>query len=247
MRIALIGAMGRMGQEVIRILPEYGNLTLAAAVEHKNHPKISTEVSCGVFLINDLHSALLKTDVILDFSLAETLPSLIEALKEQPKPTLICSTGHNESVLKDLQNLSKKIPIGLCSNTSLGIYCLQEISILAKKILGSDFDVTIHDLHHNLKKDAPSGTALSLASSIKKESADDQVISITSQRAGDVIGEHTVSYFGSSERIEITHRASSRSLFARGALKLLNIISSCQPGLYNASQLYSKAVKEINS
>src|SRR5438067_8035560 len=212
-RVALIGAAGRMGQAIIN----------AAETE-------------GIAVVTkiDLSDKLLfaDADVTIDFSHADTTASICEVAIKSKTPLVIGTTGHSAKQRDDIVAASKQIPVVLASNFSVGVNALFALTENAAKILGDDFDLEIVEAHHRMKKDAPSGTAKTLVEILKRArqtktlrhgregivgERDKSEIGIHSVRGGDVVGEHTVIFAGPGERLELTHRASNRETFARGA------------------------------
>jgi 4-hydroxy-tetrahydrodipicolinate reductase len=163
-------------------------------------------------------------------------------------PLLIGTTCIDELCRETIANAAQTIPILLAPNTSIGVAALSELASLAQKILGPSFDVELSEIHHREKKDAPSGTAKALATRLSSEAQLVQAfnregkresgeLGISSLRGGEVYGEHTIYFFGNGERIEITHRAESRSIFARGAFALMLALIDRPVGVYQVADL----------
>ncbi len=258
-KLCISGASGRMGSTILKVLHEYPNFELVSALE-KEHSSIldspvlieNPPLNHSVLYSSDIEDCIKKSDVVVDFSSASFTEKLLSACEKFKKPVLIATTGHNENERAMIAEFSKRIPILLASNTSLGVFVLNELSKIASQYLGPTFDVEICETHHRLKKDAPSGTALTLARVLSEERADeivtnrgdtfdsrkDREIGIQSLRGGDVVGEHTVHFFGPGERIEVTHRCTDRTVFARGALRLVEKLITLPAKLYNPSNLF---------
>jgi 4-hydroxy-tetrahydrodipicolinate reductase len=178
--------------------------------------------------------------------------TLARAAAALGKPIIVAATGHSAEQLEELRRCGERCALLLASNTSLGVLAMQEISAHAQRILGREFEVEIMEIHHRNKKDAPSGTALSLAENLgagtdlkrvsdrsarsARRGADE--IGVTSLRGGDVAGEHTIYFFGEAEMLEITHRVTSREVFARGALNLAARLIEMKPGFYRPADLF---------
>lgn len=244
-----------MGRTLCGILPEYPEFELVAALERSGSDLIDQVVqglNSKVIYTSSIKEAILNSDVVIDFSTPESTKTLLLELQSNPIPALICTTGLAKEAELLIENISKSVPIAVASNTSLGIFLLRNLAVTTAKILGPSFDIEITESHHKNKKDAPSGTALSLVADLqavramevvadrtrRKEARGSSEIGISTLRGGDVIGEHTVHFLGLGERIEITHRASDRTLFARGAFSLAKILLKQNPGIYNPSNLF---------
>ncbi len=232
MKIAIVGAAGRMGQKLC---------ALAKGTE--------LEVVSKVDVVEGYDKAW-SADVegVIDFSYHAGLPALITAAAEQGIPYIIGTTGITAEEQKAVDDAAKKIPIVQSGNYSLGINLLMELVKKAATLLGSDYDIEITEMHHKHKKDAPSGTALMLAKAAAagRGVADQFVygrqgdigerpvgeIAIHALRGGSVIGDHTVMFAGELERVELTHKAQDRTAFAAGALKAVSWAKDKTPGLY---------------
>lgn len=189
----------------------------------------------------DINKVSKKPDVIIDFSNPALLESLLSYAKENEVPAVICTTGFNEAQTQDIKEASKTIPILYSRNMSLGVNLLVELSKIATRILGENFDVEIIEKHHNKKIDAPSGTALMLAEEISAEMLEKaeftydrskerkprtkNEIGIHSVRGGTIAGDHDVIFAGNKEIITLSHHAESREIFAIGALRAAEYLS----------------------
>jgi 4-hydroxy-tetrahydrodipicolinate reductase len=229
LRVALIGAAGRMGQAIIGLAQGEG-----------------VEVVAKMDLGDQL--AFRDADVAIDFSHADAAASICEVAIESKTPLVIGTTGHTMKQRDCIVGASKQIPVVLASNFSVGVNVLFALTENIAKILGDDFDLEIVETHHRMKKDAPSGTAKTLADILQHArqtktlrhgregmigERDRSEIGIHSIRGGDVIGDHTVIFAGQSERLELTHRASSRDTFARGAIRAARWVIGKSPKLYD--------------
>jgi len=254
------GAAGRMGQRIINLLSTEEDIRLSAALERSGHPLIGQDVFPLAALpagkqpapiVDDLAAALKDGDVLIDFT--QPAPSLasIRACAEQGKPIVVGTTGFSPEHLAEIERHAHKIPCMLSPNMSIGVnLCFKILAEIAATI-GNDYDMEIIEAHHNLKKDAPSGTAMKMAQIIAQAVNRDlgktavyarrgmigerskQEIGIQTVRAGDIVGEHTVMFAGTGERIEITHRAHSRDTFAAGAIRAAKWIVNKKPGIYD--------------
>ena len=216
-RVLLVGAAGRMGKTV---------LDLAAA-----DPQIDIVAQCD--LGDPIESAMENCDVIIDFSHAAAIDEICRVASQHSKALVIGTTGHSQEQRRTIEKAAESLSIVFASNFSIGVNVLFWLTSKAAELLGRDFNPEIIETHHKMKKDAPSGTAKTLAEVLKATRKTQDEISIESIREGEVVGEHTVIFAGPSERLELTHRAASREIFARGALRAANWIMGKPPGLYS--------------
>jgi 4-hydroxy-tetrahydrodipicolinate reductase len=257
-RIAVAGATGRMGSRIVVLSQEYESIKLASAFEKNGHKDAGKDIGTltgigekGVVLRDNIEQALDGIDVVIDFTHADSTVKNLRAASSRGKAMVIGTTGFSKEQLIEIGSLAKDIPCVMASNMSLGVNLLLKVLQDVAKTLGDEYDIEIIEAHHRMKKDAPSGTAMKMAQVIadavnrnleevavyarkgmvgertKKE------IGIQAIRAGDIVGEHTVIFGGLGERIEITHKASSRDTFARGALKAAAWVHSEPAGLYD--------------
>lgn len=244
-RVLINGINGRMGQEVFNAINKDENFMVISGID-----KVSSQIQVPVY--NDVKFILEKPDVIIDFSTPEATFNIFEYAKENKIPIVIATTGFtNEQKLK-IEEYSKIFPIFMSSNMSYEINLMCDmVSELAQKL--NDVDIEIVETHHRNKIDSPSGTALMLADSINeslensmeymydrhsiKQKRKDNEIGIHSIRGGTEVGKHSVIFFGENESFEITHTITSRSIFAKGALKAAEFIIKQSSGLYNMKDL----------
>ena len=250
-RIALPGAEGRMGKMIRDLVAEQAEFEIAALTEHADHPLVGSTTN-GVCLSADAKSLGLGVgSVIVDFTRPDATLTHIEIARRTGTAMVIGTTGFTNEQEQALTQAAADIPIIYCANTSIGVSLLAQIVRQVAGQLGQDWDIEIAETHHNQKIDAPSGTALALGRAAAdgrnvsldevRDSARDGLtgqrrqgdIGFAVMRGGDVAGEHTVTFFGQQERIELTHRAGSRVIFARGALRAAAFASAQAPGLYN--------------
>ncbi len=261
-RVAVCGAMGRMGQAILSILGEgpYG-MSLSGAVEAEGHPFLGRAVSetasgrADVRVTDDFAGTVATVDVVIDFSTAGSAAQHASVAAEARKPIVIGATGIGGEQLDRIREAAAKTAIVLSPNMSVGVNLMFRVASDVARILGDEYDVEIVETHHRFKKDAPSGTAVKLAEVVASALGRkmDEVgvygrkglvgersgkeIGIFSVRAGDVVGDHTVVFGGIGERIEITHRAHSRETFARGAVRAAAWLLGKSPGLYDMADV----------
>ena len=214
-RVALIGARGRMGQTIIELA--------------KAGQRIDIVAQCD--LGDSIAAALKDCDVAIDFSSASSIEGVCRAASQYKKALVIGTTGHSPEQRYVIEETAKSLPIVFASNFSVGVNVLFALTRRAAEILGSEFQPQIAETHHTKKKDAPSGTAKTLGEILKNELKTD--VPIQSIREGEVVGEHTVTFVGPSEQLELTHRAGSREIFARGALRAADWVVGKSPKLYS--------------
>lgn len=192
----------------------------------------------GVTVVSDARQAIGQGDVLVEFTAPEPTLVHMDLAKALRKPMVIGTTGLSEAQVAALQVAARTIPIVFSPNMSLGVNLLFELSQLAAQRLGLAYDVEVVEAHHRQKKDAPSGTAKRLAEGLaaaRKKPV--TTIPVHAVRAGDIVGDHTVILAGPAERLELTHRAHSREVFARGAIKAAQFAATQKPGLYDMSHV----------
>ncbi|MCR8685325.1 4-hydroxy-tetrahydrodipicolinate reductase [Campylobacter ureolyticus] len=235
LKIGIYGSNGRMGKMIQECLKEYENVKVAALFDKNS---------------SNLEDFFTSSDVVIDFSMPEGTKALLEFAKKNPKPLCIGTTGLSKDELNLMKEISKNMPILYATNMSLGVAVLNKLAFLASKAL-SEFDAEILEMHHRYKKDAPSGTALTLAKNVAiarnldldkvRVSGRDGIIgqrskdeiAVMSLRGGDIVGRHTAGFYGNGEFIELNHTATSRATFANGAIKAAIWLSSQKNGLYD--------------
>lgn len=235
-RVIVRGAAGRMGSRVCALALADETIELAGAVEHADSARIGSRVTGddgdGV-VIENADSIGSLADVVIDFSAADAVDGAMELARRAGAALLMGTTGLSASALDRLRALSAERAVLVAPNTSPGVTVVNMLVAEAAKKLGRGYEVSIVEAHHSAKKDAPSGTAAALRRSVEGAGGmirADQVLSI---RGGDVIGEHTVRFASAGEYVEITHRATSRDLFARGALEASKWLARQPAGLYS--------------
>ena len=235
LRILVTGCKGRMGQAVIR------------AVEEDSSSEVGAKIDMG----DSLEDALAKSDVVIDFTSHHFSSALVEACVRLRKPLVMGTTGHTNEERETIRAAAAKVPIVLAANFSVGVNTLFWLTRKAVNILGPDFDLEVIEMHHNKKVDAPSGTARRLVEILCEETKVSyendtrhgrhgdvgartrKEIGVHALRGGDVVGDHTVVFAGQGERVELTHKASSRDTFATGAVRAARWLSDKKPGLYD--------------
>ena len=246
MNVLLNGAMGKMGNEVINAVKNEDDIKIVCGFDR-------IENLDGDFPIySDINKISEDIDVIIDFSIPVATFKILEYAKTKNIPIVIATTGFSKEELEKIEDLSKSIPIFKSSNMSLDINLMSNLVQKIASVL-KDSDIEIIETHHNRKVDSPSGTAILLADAInkvfndektydfdrmsKKQKRDKNEIGFSSVRGGNIVGEHTVKFFGENETLEITHTAYSRQVFADGALKADKFVVTKTPGLYDMSSL----------
>jgi 4-hydroxy-tetrahydrodipicolinate reductase len=263
-RATLIGASGRMGQALLRAAPAFPRLNITGAVASPTSLSLGRDagevagVDClHLPIISDLPRALTEADVAIDFSSAAATLTNLAACRAARKPLLIGTTGFAAELDGALAAAARDIPLLVAANTSLGVTLLLELVRIAARALPPAFDIDILDMHHRSKQDAPSGTALALgavAREARQASAPaggasgaagdgahrEGEVGFASVRAGDIVGEHTVLFAGPGEQLSLTHRATDRGIFARGALAAALWLQSRPPGRYTMGDLLAQ-------
>ena len=240
-RVLINGALGHMGQALLAALNASGELT----------PAVGVDLKAGDFpgaLFSAARQVDAPFDIAIDFSRPEAAMAVLDLCLREKKPLVTGTTGLGEGEMERLKEASRVIPVFYSRNMSLGVNLQMALVRAAARVLGPAFDPEIVETHHNLKVDAPSGTALMLAEAIegardgeselvfgrheKNRRRDRREIGIHSLRGGNVAGEHAVYFLGSDEEIVITHRAGSKRVFAEGALKAAAFLLEQAPGFY---------------
>jgi len=214
-RVLLIGAAGRMGKTVLDLAQGDAEIEIAAQCD----------------LGDSIESAMGNCDVAIDFSQVDSIDEICRAALQHGKSLVIGTTGHSQQQRKTIEETAHSVPIVLASNFSVGVNVLLWLTQKAAELLGSAFNPEIVETHHKMKKDAPSGTAKTLAEILK--AVRNSEIPIESIREGDVVGEHIIIFSGPGESLELTHRAENRGIFALGALRAAKWIVYKPPGRYS--------------
>ncbi len=257
MKVGILGAAGRMGRALIEAV-QTSDLQLAAAVDAPGSPLKGMDAGTlvganrlGIHLVDDLEKVVQDADVFIDFSLPEVTIRHLDICHRAKRALVIGTTGLDEQQKLQLGRVAQDIPVCFAANYSVGVTLCLKLLETAASVLGDDVDIEIIEAHHRNKIDAPSGTALAMGEVIAHTLGRDlsqcavygregrtgarerQAIGFETIRAGDIVGEHTVMFAGEGERVEITHKASSRMNFARGAVRAASWLAGREPGLYN--------------
>src|SRR5512135_3184305 len=252
------GAAGRMGRRILDILIENEGTDVVCATERPGHEIVGMDVGDylglgkkGCEISDDLKNIIGCADVVIDFTFPEVSLGHLRIASEAGKAMVIGTTGFKEDQLSEIRALSRKAPVVLAPNMSVGVNLLLRVLMDIAQVLDEDYDIDIVETHHRHKKDAPSGTALKMAQVVAaaRGKSLDKVgvferhgnigerkrgeIGVQTLRVGDVVGEHTVIFGTLGERIEITHKASSRDVFAHGAVRASRWVAGRAPGLYD--------------
>ena len=246
MNILINGASGKMGGEVAKAIEGQADCKVVCGVDCVNNKTTKFPIYTN---INDIKE---KVDVIIDFSIPVATFEILKYAKKTKTPIVIETTGFTQEQLEEIEKASKEIPIFRSANMSLDINLMANIISQIAKIL-TDADIEIVETHHNRKIDSPSGTAILLADAIndvlenkrtynfermqKREPRSKNEIGFSSIRGGNIVGEHSVKFFGENETLEITHTAYSRQVFAEGAIKAAKYLVNQKPELYNMKNL----------
>ena len=257
-KVIIAGAAGRMGQRVADMVNRHPQLQYAAGFEAQGHPAIGKDAGLlavgeanGVIIGEGLASVIDQGDVIIDFTFHKATMEFARVAAGHGRAMVIGTTGLTAENLSELRELTKNFPCVQAPNMSICVNVLFKLVKKTAAILGDDYDIEIIEAHHNKKKDAPSGTALKLAEMAAEGVGRDlqevavlerngiigergaKEIGIQSIRAADIVGEHTVLFAGSGERLELVHKAHSRDHFARGAATAAAWIVGKEHGLYS--------------
>ena len=245
-KVGVFGASGRVGRLLIEDLKNEENISLSTVYVRDS---LEFSIDPSVLVTNNLHTFLSACDIIIDFSLPEACQSLLEEALKLPKPIVIGTTGLDSHQMNLLQEASEVMPILYATNMSLGVALLNKLVFMASQTLDG-FDIEIVEQHHRHKKDAPSGTALTLAESAAagRELDLDKVrvsgrngnigertkdeIAVMALRGGDIVGRHTVGFYNDGEFIELNHTATSRNTFSKGAIRAAKWLQDKPAGLY---------------
>jgi 4-hydroxy-tetrahydrodipicolinate reductase len=249
-KVVVCGALGKMGRTVVDEIAGDKDLALAGAIEAPGNAGLGTKLA-GVDVTADLAKALGACDVVVDFTNPKAALEHVAACAAAGRAAIVGTTGFTPDELALARKAGERIPLIISPNMSVGVNLMFRIVEDAARALG-DFDAEIVEIHHNKKKDSPSGTAAKLADAIAKSRPGASVvhgreglvgarksgeIGMHSLRGGDVVGEHTVIFAGEGERFELTHRAHSRRTLARGTLRAIRFIHGKKPGLYTMADV----------
>lgn len=255
LRIACVGAFGRMGDRVRAAIEQAEGASLSGALEASGHPRIGEEIAPGVRVVDDAAAALAGADVVIDFTVPRATCAVVREAAERGVAYVCGTTGFSASERAEIETASSRIPIVLAPNFSVAVNVLAHLVGEATRLLGPAYDVEIVEIHHGAKRDAPSGTALRLAEAVAEARGEELAkqlvasrhgetgarppgaIGVQALRGGDNPGEHTVFFFGRGERLELVHRAATRDHFAAGAVRAALWLHRRPPGLYTMQQV----------
>ena len=258
--VIIVGARGRMGTTLLREVIGSDVLTLAGAVAREGSPgigldagKIVGTVDVGITLSDELRPR--RGAVVVDFSLPEATADNLQRAVDAGAPFVCGTTGVDEETEEAMRKAAESIPVVFAANFSVGVTLLTKLSEIATRALGDGWDAELFEIHHRHKRDAPSGTALRLGSAVsqargksfaetfagdrtsRSRARTDDEIGVVALRGGDSVGEHTLMFLGEGERLELTHRAGDRAIFARGALRAARWAAGREPGLYDMADV----------
>ena len=235
-----------MGKEIIEVAKKQEDVKIVCGFD------LNENIENGFPVYNNLEKIKEKVDIIIDFSVPVATFEILKYAKKNKVPVVIATTGFSKEQLEQIEELSKEIPIFRSANMSLEINLMADILQKIAEVL-KESDIEIIETHHNKKVDSPSGTAILLADAInkvfngeknynfdrmqKREKRDKKEIGFSSVRGGNIVGEHTVQFFGENETLEITHKSYSRQVFAEGALKAAKFLVKQKAGFYNMEDL----------
>ncbi|MBP3887850.1 MAG: 4-hydroxy-tetrahydrodipicolinate reductase [Cellulosilyticum sp.] len=247
-KVLMHGCNGKIGRAITRLIDSQENVEIVAGID----PYVEVPNKYPVF--QNINECNVEADVIIDFSTASAVRGLIDYALHHNIPTVICTTGLSEEDIAYLKEASHSVPIFFSANMSLGVNLLIALAKRATEILAtSGFDIEIIEKHHNQKIDAPSGTALAIADAINetldntytyrydrstvREKRPQKEIGIHAVRGGTIVGEHDILFAGNDEFITLSHQATSKEVFATGAIKAATFLADKAPGLYNMDHL----------
>ena len=257
-KLGIFGANGRMGRVLVEAINQDEATALQLALVRDGSNWLDVDVGelagvgkCGVHASSMTNAAIDDIDVMIDFTLPEALDTHLAWCVEKQLPVVIGTTGLNDAQKQKIQEAAKQVPVLFSANMSVGVNLLFNLARQAARVMGHTADIEIWEAHHRFKKDAPSGTAVALGEVIADELDRDlsqcavygregdtgerpqDTIGFATIRAGDVVGEHTVLFAEIGERLELTHKASSRMTFASGAVKAAKWLAEKPIGLYD--------------
>lgn len=265
-RIVMAGASGRMGKTILRLALADKEIRVVGGLERPGCPELGRDIGellggarAGAVITDKAEALLAKADAVIDFTHQSAVSQTLKTVAKAGAGYVIGTTGLEEGVLRRIREASRKIAIVQSPNMSIGVNLLFGLTSMAAKVLDETYDAEIAEIHHRGKKDAPSGTAMKLleilAEARKKNAEKDAIygrkgdigvrpsgkLGVLALRGGDVVGDHTVYFLGDGERIELSHRASSRDAFAKGALLAAKFVAKQKKGLYDMRQVLGMA------
>jgi len=260
-RVAIAGASGRMGRALVEAVTASSDLVLAGALDVAGSPGIGSDATeflgrkSGVIVSADLRAGLAQADVLIDFTRPEGTLAHLAACRELGVNAVIGTTGFSPAQKAEIASHAERIAVVMAPNMSVGVNVVMKLLDVAARALDESYDIEIVETHHRLKVDAPSGTALQIGEVVAAARGTtldaDAVyarhgetgarrggsIGFAALRGGDIVGDHTVLFAGAGERIEITHRSSSRANYAQGSLRAARFLAGRKSGLYGMAQV----------
>ena len=262
LQVAVHGVAGRMGRSIVKVLLNDPEAELVSAMDRADADVLGCDIgqvigqsAIGVQVTSDIEEFLSHVEVVIDFSLPEASSKLLQLCAGQQIPLIIGTTGFDEHAQDSLRRAAEIVPIVHDPNYSQGVSVLCYLASRATELLGPDFDAEIFEIHHKHKVDSPSGTAVRLVDVVAETKGwspakvaqhgrsgavgarPKEEVGVMALRGGDVVGEHTVLFIGEGERLELTHRAMDRSIFARGAVRAAHWVVNRSAGLYAMSDV----------
>jgi 4-hydroxy-tetrahydrodipicolinate reductase len=235
-KLGIAGVCGKMGRRIYELARQDKDFEVALALERRGIPEIGKEL--GKIKISSSPDGMFLIDVFVDFTTPEASDALLDSVAQYRKALVLGTTGMTDAQIKKVEEVSKVVPVVFSPNMSIGVNMLFRVLPEIARILGPDYGVEIVEAHHKMKKDAPSGTAKKLAQVITETTHKE--VPMHSVRLGDIFGDHTITFCGNSERIEIKHQAHSRDLFVVGALRAAKWIAGKPAGLYTMQDVLFK-------
>lgn len=257
-RVAVTGAAGRMGKALVEAIGNSDDVELSVAIERPDSSLIGADAGevagmgkNGVKIVSNIAAVVNDFDVLIDFTSPQASVDNVAVCREAGKKMIIGTTGCSDEQLASIEAASADVAICMAANFSVGVNLCFKLTDIATRVLGNDVDIEIYEAHHRHKVDAPSGTALRLgevvAAALDRNldevavygreghtgARDRETIGFATVRGGDIVGDHTVIYAADGERVEISHKASSRMAFARGAVRAANWLSSRERGMFD--------------
>lgn len=250
-KVCVLGPSGRMGRALLEAAAGASDVAITAAVDRPGAPIVGTEVAPGVIATDDLRAGLAACDVYIDFTTPAGTIAAAQLARELRRAAVVGTTGLDAPAHAALSALAEVAPLVIAANFSLGVNVVLGLVKRAARALGPEWDPEIVEIHHRGKRDAPSGTAIAIGHAVaeglgvdyedaRRYAREGDVgarpeaeIGVVAVRGGDVVGEHTAFFFGQHERVEISHRATSRAIFATGALRAATWAVRQPPGRYD--------------
>ncbi len=260
LRIAIAGASGKMGQLLVQEVSLHPDVVLAAAIDQEGSALVGQDagirlgLQTGVVVSSDLH-ALAQAQVLIDFTRPEATEAHLKACRDYGLSLVLGTTGHDATAMAELHAFAQTHRLVFAPNMSVGVNIVLKLLEVAGAALAEGYDIEVIEAHHRQKVDAPSGTALKMGEVVAHAAGrrwpqdavfaregqtgarSDQEIGFSVIRGGDIVGDHTVLFAGMGERIEITHRSSSRATYAQGAIRAALFLQTAEPGCYDMAQV----------